>query len=387
MTIQHVSEKPWSDYKESDYTLEQWHKACLIHQHQGPPTSKSECKLPVKTPNGVVNRNGVHAAASVLAGGRGGVHASSEEKAAAKRSIVSLYGQLSEDPPTSLKQSGAETMENAIEFLEHHGVKGQKWGTRKARRQEHKEFLKTSKNAETANKVYNEAVKTMNPVLKKINKDPLFKDVDMNKPSRDRDQYDAVVGTIFNQHLADASVKHTYNPNINRAIIYQFDRHSSLMRATEVKAVFHADQIEGFPDFGVVIDADGFVVEIKIPEDSDLSQSDGTVIFLEHHGVKGQKWGVRTKSSGHKSSSESKKTSALRSKPVHSLTNKQLKTANERMNLEQNFKRMNPSKVASGKKAATEILATVGIGVAVFNLVTSPAGKAAVAAGKKVLSR
>jgi hypothetical protein len=69
-SLKHVSEKPWSDYTKADYSIEQWHAACLIHLHQGPPTSKDQCKVPVRTPNGALNRNGVHAAAAALAGPR-----------------------------------------------------------------------------------------------------------------------------------------------------------------------------------------------------------------------------------------------------------------------------------------------------------------------------
>lgn len=135
-----ISEKPWSDYTAADYSLEQWHKACLIHLHDGDPTSKSQCKLPVRTPQGTLNRNGVHAAASVLAGGRGGVNAPADKIAAAKRVIVGLYGQLDEEPPDSMKQSDEEgtdfDIDELLEYVvEHHGVKGQKWGVRRNRRQ------------------------------------------------------------------------------------------------------------------------------------------------------------------------------------------------------------------------------------------------------------
>lgn len=121
-----VSEKPWSDYKESDYSTDQWHKACLIHQHDGPPTSKAQCKLPVKTPDGTLNRNGVHAAAAALAGARGGVGASDDEKAAAGKALVRYYRELGEDAPASLLEHSA-----LPDVLEHHGVKGQKWGVRR----------------------------------------------------------------------------------------------------------------------------------------------------------------------------------------------------------------------------------------------------------------
>lgn len=106
--LSHISEKPWSDYTEADYTLEQWHNACLIHQHEGPPTSKSQCKLPVKTPNGALNRNGVHAAAAALAGARAPLKASAEEKVKAAAALRRYYSQLGETPPGSLAQSAID---------------------------------------------------------------------------------------------------------------------------------------------------------------------------------------------------------------------------------------------------------------------------------------
>lgn len=116
--ISHISEKPWGDYTEADYTLEQWHNACLIHQHVGPPTSKNRCKLPVKTPSGALNRNGVHAAAAALAGARTPLKASAEEKAKAAAALRRYYAQLGETPPDSLAQSAQSVIDN---ILVHYG--------------------------------------------------------------------------------------------------------------------------------------------------------------------------------------------------------------------------------------------------------------------------
>lgn len=104
--LAHVSETPWSNYVKADYTVEQWHAACLIHLHDGAPTAKSQCKLPVKTPDGTLNRNGVHAAAAALAGARGGLKGvSADQKTKAANALKRYYSQLDEDSPDSLSQS------------------------------------------------------------------------------------------------------------------------------------------------------------------------------------------------------------------------------------------------------------------------------------------
>jgi hypothetical protein len=104
--LAHISEAAWSSYTKTDYTIEQWHASCLIHTHEGAPTSKSECKLPVKTPDGALNRNGVHAAAAALAGARGGLkNVSDDQKKKAANALKRYYAQLDEDPPESLAQA------------------------------------------------------------------------------------------------------------------------------------------------------------------------------------------------------------------------------------------------------------------------------------------
>ena len=96
-----ISNKPWGQFSESDYTPEQWVRACLIHLADD--LVKVNHKLPVREPDGTLNRNGVHAAAA-LAGARCGVDAPPEKRRAAARALIRLYRELEEDPPESLRR-------------------------------------------------------------------------------------------------------------------------------------------------------------------------------------------------------------------------------------------------------------------------------------------
>ncbi|HEY9076978.1 MAG TPA: hypothetical protein VIO61_10615 [Anaerolineaceae bacterium] len=99
-----ISDKPWSRFEESDYTPEQWYEACLIKPQKSEYTAKTQAKLPVREPDGTLNRNGIHAAAAALAGARGGVKATPEEKRKAARVLLRLYRELEEEPPESIKR-------------------------------------------------------------------------------------------------------------------------------------------------------------------------------------------------------------------------------------------------------------------------------------------
>ena len=66
---------------------------------------------------------------------------------------------------------------------------------------------------------------------------------------------------------------------------------------------------------------------------------------------------------------------------------KQLKAINDRMNMETNYKRMSPSKMSKGKKFLTEALAVGTMATTAYTLAKSPAAKAAMNAGKAVVSK
>ena len=93
-----VSDKPWSQFTQADYTDDQWYAACVLHKN-GQSKAKGDNGLPIKEPGGALNRNGVHAAA----GRFNQVDAPPEAKAAAARALRGAYATLGEDPPDAIK--------------------------------------------------------------------------------------------------------------------------------------------------------------------------------------------------------------------------------------------------------------------------------------------
>lgn len=101
-----VSNAPWSNFSQADYSVQQFRAACLIDLNTGPSSdaTKGNCKLPVREPSGALNRNAVHAAAARLAGAGGGVMAPPAAKKAAARKLLSLYSQIGDPAPDSIKR-------------------------------------------------------------------------------------------------------------------------------------------------------------------------------------------------------------------------------------------------------------------------------------------
>lgn len=107
-----VTDRPW-DGSASRYSDEQWRRACVLDTGED-TTPKQRYKLPVREPDGTLNRNAVHAAAAALAGARGGVQAPEEAKRAAARKLIQLYGELGEEPPEALRRLAADTRRAAM---------------------------------------------------------------------------------------------------------------------------------------------------------------------------------------------------------------------------------------------------------------------------------
>ena len=97
---------------------------------------------------------------------------------------------------------------------------------------------------------------------------------------------------------------------------------------------------------------------------------------LYHYGVKGMKWGRRRSSSSQTSvkkrstdgwSDEAKEASRLKTKSVSQMTNAELKRLTERQNLEQNYARLNPSRVKKGMAAVKTLAGVMSTALNIYN--------------------
>ncbi len=93
-----VVTQPW-DGSSSRFTIEQWKISCLLDTGTGDPDSKGRYRLPVREPNGNINRAACYNAAARL----NQVDAPPDRKAAAARKLREIYANdLHEDVPDSL---------------------------------------------------------------------------------------------------------------------------------------------------------------------------------------------------------------------------------------------------------------------------------------------
>ena len=77
--------------------------------------------------------------------------------------------------------------------------------------------------------------------------------------------------------------------------------------------------------------------------------------YLAHYGVLGMKWGVRKKTP----SADSAKVKAIRKKSVDEMSNQDLRDANNRLQLESQYKQLT-KKTGIGKKAVKAFIGTAG---------------------------
>ena len=102
-------------------------------------------------------------------------------------------------------------------------------------------------------------------------------------------------------------------------------------------------------------------------------------VILAHFGVKGMKWGVHRSTPSLPASQDAQRAREVQSKVkaggTKALTNKEMQDLITRMNLEQQFARLNPGKLQKGTQVAADILRVGNTINQVVSFVNSPAGK------------
>lgn len=93
-----ISEAAW-DGAASRFDDDQWKAATVVDRGESYSTPKERYAVPIKEPNGDLNRAAVHNAAARI----DQVDAPADAVAAGKRKLVAAYRQLDEDPPESLQ--------------------------------------------------------------------------------------------------------------------------------------------------------------------------------------------------------------------------------------------------------------------------------------------
>lgn len=230
--------------------------------------------------------------------------------------------------------SRLDTPFRELEVVEHHGVKGMRWGVRRNRTGHIKarQIMKKSsdvesykprgyeqhfyKKTDSLDKTYSKARRKVIKAVKAINKDPQFKDKDLRKDSPDRRKYhEAVSKAVTEQLNAAAALKGNakggyrlqfeYNvekdiyPDVTVRQVSNFatrkeDRANAraVRKNAGIRHSMDSSSGEVVQRLKPVLDATGHILDFKpINERGNTSFSD--LKTVEHYGVKGMRWGVR----------------------------------------------------------------------------------------------
>lgn len=318
--------------------------------------------------------------------------------------------------------------EEVDDFLEHFGIKGMRWGVRRNRtghlksgtikkvRSEKALDKKrgvvtknvpdyydenfTGRKAKALTNTYKKARGAINKGTRLLNKDPRFKGQDFTKDSPLRQQYYKEFSKMAETQLNAAATLKGNSKRGEYRLNFSYDhdkaaypqvtmklnsniagrveeRAAAKLTRKTVGGLKQSDESDIFleheddPEIKLEIewDENGYILELKdLP---DLAQSDDSIDaaldFLEHHGVKGMKWGVRrpATSTGKKPNRPSapkgkpKEKPRESSKPDHrTMTNEEMQRVVNRINLESQYKRATTPSTFSSK--AKEMLMTAG---------------------------
>ena len=254
------------------------------------------------------------------------------------------------------------------DFLEHYGVRGQKWGVRRTQKKIAKADKKFERNAVSTKKyfeVYNAMANRMNATeIDRINNSPKFKgrrpldDLASPVAKAYMEEYSRTATKILNE---ESTSRIGTNASGTRKVVFDYDVANEMLprlSIVDTDSVTHNDPVDRDID---VEYKDGYIVRFSISEP--MEQSDISVDeFLEHYGVRGQKWGVRKQRTA-KDTQEIAKRKKVVSKR-RTLSDKDIKTYIDRLSSEKKLKTLVAEDVSPGKTVVKKIMSESGQKVA-----------------------
>lgn len=297
---------------------------------------------------------------------------------------------------------------NVVDFLEHSGVKGMRWGVtndnkssgggnffdsvnalpRKERRAEYKILEKDAKWSGGIAKqkdgiaVYNATAKRMNEThLPDLNGRPEYKGKNVGANPKLLAKYNKDYAALVEKASSDAIDEvHGTSPSGRMKARLGKDPSGQMyveIVATDPDAVWHAQMDAPLPDntfrFHLETDENGLITAMH-PTPTKVMHSEDTfdvATFFEHSGVKGMKWGVRNpeKKAARASAKEAARTSAKlgssqhrssRSNKARYMTTADLEQAIKRIETEKKYNSLTQSASSKGHKTVKSVLGDIG---------------------------
>jgi hypothetical protein len=247
------------------------------------------------------------------------------------------------------------------DFLSHYGVKGMRWGVRRA----DKKFEKNAPTRKTFVTVHSRAVDHYNTVdIPRINNKPEYKNADLLNPGPVRDKYHQEHQDAFLKAMDNAAKSMGTNRSGTREYSIVTDGRGNWgVRAFDIE---HADS--DILSLRPVLDNRGFILKIVI-QPTVLKQDQMNVEdFLSHYGVRGMRWSVRKhrneearKQQFSKAEKQKRKEGKTAyQKAPNRLSDQELKDRIARMDLERRYSDLNSPQQSEGRKYARSIVEQVG---------------------------